>query len=320
MPKHCIAWWNVENLFDVQNSPHRPAWLQSRLNSELAGWTEPILNQKIAQLASVISAMNDGLGPDIIGLCEVENKQVLQRLVDALSPLGRNYIIKHHEGNDLRGIDIGFIVDADLYEVENQLFHYEVLKKAATRDIVQINIKTKKGREIHLIGNHWPARSEGQYESEPFRIIAAETLSYWLSRIFEIKGNRAAVVAMGDFNDEPFNRSLRNYAESTPSRTRTNRGILPYLYNLTEDWIPKAYGTYVFGNEQMMIDQIMVTKGISLTTGFFDLNRSGIEVFSLPGMTTGLYRSPVRFGRPSSELNTSGYSDHLPLVFYLFEK
>jgi predicted extracellular nuclease len=320
MPKHCIAWWNVENLFDVQNSPNRPAWLQSKLNSELAGWTAAVLDLKINQIASVIMLMNQGKGPDIIGMCEVENKPVLEKLVNALSPLGRNYIVKHHEGNDQRGIDIAFIVDKDLYEVEEQVFHYEVLKRSATRDIIQINIKTKKGREIFLIGNHWPARSAGQYESEPFRIMAAETLSYWLSRIFEIKTDRAAVVVMGDFNDEPFNRSMRDYAQSTPSRTRTNRGRMPYLYNLCEEWIPKVYGSYVFGNEQLMIDQIMVTKGISLTTGHFDLNRSNIEVFQLQGMVSGLYHAPVRFGRPSSGYNPTGYSDHLPLVFNLYEK
>ena len=27
------------------------------------------------------------------------------------------------------------------------------------------------------IGNHWPSRSAGQYESEPYRIIAGETLA-----------------------------------------------------------------------------------------------------------------------------------------------
>ena len=52
--EYFVAWWNLENLFDVNNSPVRPAWLQKRLNSELKGWNAAILQQKIRQLARVI--------------------------------------------------------------------------------------------------------------------------------------------------------------------------------------------------------------------------------------------------------------------------
>ena len=53
------------------------------------------------------------------------------------------------------------------------------------------------------------------YESEPYRILAAETLGYWHERIADIKGDDMPVLAMGDFNDEPFSRSLTEYALST---------------------------------------------------------------------------------------------------------
>ena len=320
MPRHCIAWWNVENLFDLENSTQRADWLRSRLAPELRGWSEQVLNQKVVQLAAVIMAMNQGAGPDILGICEVENRPVLERLVAALAPLGRNYAIRHHDSNDGRGIDIAFIVDADRYEVDERIFTYEVLKRSATRDMVQIGLRTSKGTDLIIIGHHWPARSAGQYESEPFRMMCGETLSYWLTRIMEIKGPRCPVVVMGDFNDEPFNRSLTEYAMATKSRTKVNRGRLPYLYDMSADLLPGGTGTYVFGNEQLLIDQMLVTKGISLTTGPFDLGRSTLEVFKMNGMTSGLYNTPVRFGRPSAGLNAAGFSDHLPLVFHLHEK
>ena len=38
MPSYYIAFWNVENLFDVDGSPDRPKWLQKALARELAGW------------------------------------------------------------------------------------------------------------------------------------------------------------------------------------------------------------------------------------------------------------------------------------------
>ena len=56
---------------------------------------------------------------------------------------------------------------------------HEVLKRSATRDIFQANFDTAQGRRLILIGNHWPARL-GVAE---YRIVAGETLSYWLERI-----------------------------------------------------------------------------------------------------------------------------------------
>ncbi|GAG02021.1 unnamed protein product, partial [marine sediment metagenome] len=93
MDQHFIAWWNLENLFDVEGTPplDRPEWLASALASELRGWTAEVLAKKIAQLAWVIKQMNAGAGPDLLGVCEVENKNVLLKLVSALGDLGRNY-------------------------------------------------------------------------------------------------------------------------------------------------------------------------------------------------------------------------------------
>jgi len=39
MPKHHIAFWNLENLFDIQDSPRRSEKLQRTLGNELKGWT-----------------------------------------------------------------------------------------------------------------------------------------------------------------------------------------------------------------------------------------------------------------------------------------
>ena len=56
-------WWNVENLFDVNESDTRPAWLQKKLAKELKGWSTTVLDKKINQLAGVIQQMNGGKGP-----------------------------------------------------------------------------------------------------------------------------------------------------------------------------------------------------------------------------------------------------------------
>ena len=86
-----VAFWNVENLFDVQNSTRRTEKLQRAIGSELKGWNPGLLKRKIQQLGEVVSAMNGGNGPDLLGVCEVENDHVLNLLVSELSGLGRNY-------------------------------------------------------------------------------------------------------------------------------------------------------------------------------------------------------------------------------------
>ncbi len=90
-----LAWWNLENLFDVENSPDRSDKLQRAIGRELEGWDTDVLERKLQQLGRVIRQMNDGRGPDLLGVCEVENKHVLECLVDVLAPLGRNYAIVH---------------------------------------------------------------------------------------------------------------------------------------------------------------------------------------------------------------------------------
>ena len=40
--EYYIAFWNVENLFDVVNSPRRSDKLQRTLGRELSGWTEAL--------------------------------------------------------------------------------------------------------------------------------------------------------------------------------------------------------------------------------------------------------------------------------------
>jgi hypothetical protein len=90
MPDHYIAWWNVENLFDHANAT-RPDYLRDELRGELQGWTAAVRNTKIAQIASVITQMNGGNGPDILGICEIENKTVMDFLAHAIALPGRNY-------------------------------------------------------------------------------------------------------------------------------------------------------------------------------------------------------------------------------------
>jgi len=334
--KHCVricivaeyfvSWWNLENLFDLEDSKTRPAWLQKHLANELKGWNSKILDKKIAQLASIIKKMNNGAGPDILGVCEVENESVVQRLVDSLDSLQRDYYIVHEDTEDKRGIDVAIIFDEDKFNFEKKFSHV-VLKRESTRDIFQVNLKIQKTKQdLIIVGNHWPSRMGGELDSEPYRMTAGETLSYWHQRILEEKEKEgiknAPILVMGDFNDEPHNRSITHYALATNSleQVLNPRVRNPLLYNLMWNLMASGQGTH-FGTEFSMLDQFMVSKGLLLTDSRIKVKLDSTNIIKFPEMIkTGYYQAPLRFGRPAKDgMNKKGFSDHFPISIILEE-
>ena len=103
--------------------------------------------------------MNGGAGPDLLGVCEVENRFVVDLLVDAVHTLlpARNYGLVHADTDDARGIDAAFVYETALLEVPaNKTFFHVVMRRNATREIVQVNFRTHNGRTWSVFGNHWP--------------------------------------------------------------------------------------------------------------------------------------------------------------------
>lgn len=225
-----VAWWNLENLFDEENAP-RTDKLKRAIGKNLVGWTPARRDRKISQLASVIAQMNGAAGPDLLGVCEVENRTVVDLLVASVFARlpARHYAVVHADTDDARGIDVAFVYDADLLEVPiDAVFFHVVMRRNATREIVQVNFKTKaKQRTWAVFGNHWPSRSGGQFESAGYRHIAGETLGYFHQRALEVHGPATPALAMGDFNDEPFDASLVTHALSERQRQKVVDGSQP---------------------------------------------------------------------------------------------
>ena len=320
MPSYYIAFWNVENLFDVDGSPERPEWLQRALARELAGWNAEVMALKIARLAHIIRQMNGGAGPDVLGVCEIENAHVLRQLIAALDLTGRDYDVAHADTNDERGIDVAFLFDRALFDRREQ-FSQVILKRNATRDLFQVTLRIKaSGRELIVIGNHWPARSAGVYESEPYRILAAETLAYWHERIMDIKGDDTPVLAMGDFNDEPFNRSLTQYALSTIQVAKVLNARSPRFYNLMWPLLGQRLGTHYFDNFANLLDQFLASRPLLEGGARLRVDIESVRIEAFPEMVgRGDYPVPRRFGRPSSGFDPEGFSDHFPIAVRLHE-
>jgi predicted extracellular nuclease len=320
MENYYITWWNLENLFDSENAP-RTDKLRRVLKKELEGWTDEILEKKIYQLVKMLRTINGFNGPDILGVCEVENESVLNKFRDALQQaLDRGYKIIHADTQDERGIDVAFLYDKDKFAVDPQkVFFHVIVKRYATRDIVQATFRSKiSNTEFVLVGNHWPSRSGGQLESEPYRMMAGETLSYFSQRIQDVHGDDIPILVMGDFNDEPFNRSITEYAKSTVSADRVlNARSVPWLYNLMWEAIGSRAGTFYYSDEFNVLDQFMVSKGMLIDIAKLNVQQGSIRIEVFPEMSKN--GTPWKFGRPGEGLDLNGYSDHFPISLVLVD-
>ena len=72
-----VACWNLQNLFDTTAS-NIAADLEFTPEQ---GWTAEALDKKLTNLATVIKAMHGGQGPDLLGIVEVETKELLEQLI-----------------------------------------------------------------------------------------------------------------------------------------------------------------------------------------------------------------------------------------------
>src|ERR671922_337185 len=319
-----VAWWNLENLFDEENSPRRTEKLQRTIGADLAGWTPARRDRKVAQLASVIAQMNGGAGPDLLGVCEVENRFVLELLVATLAtPLpGGNYDIVHADTEDARGIDVAFLYDAGLFTAPaDQVFFHVVMRRNATRELVQVNFTTQKNRTWAVFGNHWPSRSGGQFESAGYRHIAGETLSFFHERVLEVHGPATPALAMGDFNDEPFDTSLVIHALSTRQRQRVVEADTPRFWNLSWEVIgDPPDGTFYFNNEPNLLDQFLVNKNMARQNTPLRAKAETVEILRFPGtFSTGKYPRPKPFGGMGKAVDEDGFSDHFPIGMQVTE-
>lgn len=322
-----VAWWNVENLFDEENSPDRTEKLQRALGSSLNGWTPQLRDRKVEQLAAVIAEMNGKQGPDLLGVCEVENKPVLEQLRSAIQAKlsGRKYAVAHADTRDRRGIDIAFVYDKALFEAPaNERFQHVVMRRTATREILQVGFKTKgKGNKFTVFGNHWPSRSGGRYESAAYRAIAGETLAYFHERVMELSENEMPVLAMGDFNDEPFDESLTHHALSTRQRSKVvaPRGRTPRLWNLMWEIAGREEASLYFDNFGNLLDQFLVNKRMTVQGAPLQAIHNSVKIEDdFPGFAKkSPYPQPIPFGGMGKKVNKDGFSDHFPISLQIVE-
>jgi len=338
MPDHLIAFWNLENLFGPEDHAERIEWVRTDLGSSLDGWSQALYQKKLDQLAKIIHQMKGGDGPDILGVCEVEDDLVLRDLADALSLLlpNRTYDLVYATADlSHRGIDTAFLFDRNVFSADpNLVFNHFVMRRTGTRDILQATFKSvATGKELVVMANHWPSRYGGGAQvSAGFRATAGETLSYWHKRIREEAParDRTPVLALGDMNDDPWDASLTLHARATRERGDVERARSERFYNFAWEYLLTPAtdkngdarvleGTLYYSSNGNVFDHILANRPL-LDDGDCDFKvvDGSAGLIALPEMISHRKgEGPIRFGLPkgnaSQNVNEDGYSDHFPV-------
>jgi predicted extracellular nuclease len=287
-----IGFWNIENLFDIENDPNKnddEFALNGRKNV-----TQKIYDLKIKHSAEVLSDLN----VDVLGLCEIENMTVLNDLNRAYG--GRNYNIVHYESPDKRGIDNALMYDENRFLVLESRPIPNILKNGnKVRDILYV--KGEYRNEIlHLFINHWPSNYGGKERAIPKRRSTAKLIMSEVSLIQQTD-KFAEIILLGDFNENPDEKNIELLREvGLNSLMRTMIG-------------EPGVGTYVSRGEDYFYDQIIVNNGLQDENNL-TLVHGSTYILDLPKyrQQEGKYKHyPFRFWAGNKLLG--GYSDHLAI-------
>ena len=315
-----IAFYNVENLFDTVDDTL--TFDDDRTSLGKDRWTEERYKRKIENIARVLSDIgkdNSQNAPAIIGLCEIENRKVLEDLISHPDLLDYHFGIIHYDSPDERGIDVAL-----LYQMRNflplnaqprKLMIYDADKRDYTRDQLVVN-GLFHGEEMYFIVNHWPSRSGGEAKSSYKREKAALLNRRIIDSIYRIDPE-AKIIGMGDFNDDPTNKSFKKFLQT---RSEIDGLKEKDLYNPMENMLKKGKGTLAYRDSWNLFDQIYVNQRlVSKNFDGFQFFKAGI--FNPPYIITqnGQYKGyPWRtYGSSGYE---PGYSDHFPVYIYLIRE
>ena len=320
---HTIAFYNVENLFDTINDINKND--EASPIMEIKFNRSEIYKKKVENMASVIADIGSDLvnkSPSIVGLSEVENRNVIEDLLNNKHLLNKNYDIVHYDSPDERGIDVGLIYNKDVFKVNSTKSHELIIydnkssKRNYTRD--QLVVSGLLDNElIHIIVNHWPSRSGGEERSRAGRMAAAE-LNKKIIDSLQNKYKNAKIITMGDFNDDPHDDSMKKIlnAKKYIEDVKTNGIYNPMEVILSDQGI----GSNAYRDVWQLFDQILVTEPfLNKKYDSYQFYKAGIFNKSYLINKAGRYKG-YPFRSFSWGSFTGGYSDHLPPYIYLIKE
>jgi len=312
-----LAFYNVENLFDTIDTPDKR---DDEFTPESdKQWNTGRYEKKLIDLSNVIISINKEDYPEIIGLCEVENRQVVEDLVSKTGLKTSGYKVIHEESPDARGIDVAMLYEPAHF---SPISHATITTKLPgerphTRDILYVKGVADGNDTLHIFINHWPSRSGGQEASEPKRVLVAQNLRNAVDSIQQTDAD-AKIVIMGDLNDHPYNKSCFETLRATNEKKQAKEGD---LFNLMYQHHLNGEGSYNYRGKWGVIDHIIVSYALlDAKAGLSTKHKSGVihkEEFFLFTKKNGSKTPNRTYGGKNYY---GGFSDHLPVYVTLKRK
>lgn len=314
-----IIFYNVENLFDTENDSIKD---DDEFTPEgPKNWSNYRFYDKLNNTYRVILSIGEWNPPAVVGLCEIENRFVLNQLVYQ-TPLKRfDYKIVHFESPDKRGIDVALLYRNDKFKPsysETIQIDFPFDSDSKTRDILYVKGVLFEIDTVHFFVNHWPSRWGGYLETKPKREFVASQLKIKVDSLFSLNLN-PNIVIMGDFNDEPWDESIKNVLEATLDITGIrDKELLNLMARYEKDWL---VGTNKYKEDWSVIDQFIVSGNLISEQNGIQVSVEGVRIHNLDFLleedkTNGgnkPFRTYVGYKY------NGGFSDHLPVYIDLIK-
>jgi len=307
-----IMFYNTENYYDTIDDPEI---LDDEYTPKgFRNWTQERFNDKTAKLAKVIEDIVSPGFPDIIGLAEVENKDVMMALINELRKnQNPRYSFIHFDSPDERGSDVAMIYNTDTFKIidTHQIKIQLPGIEDRTRDILYVKGGLKNDDVLHFFIVHFPSRRGGTDETERRRYFVASELRNEILKVME-KDADAKIIVTGDFNDTPDNNGIDEIlnAQKTFENPNPNK-----LYNLLYPRYQKGLGT-TYHKGWLLFDQFLVTGNLLSHDKTFCTPQDA-DIFNPKYLLYINKNGETKPDRTYSKKYTGGYSDHLPVYLKL---
>ena len=298
-----VMFWNLENLFDWRRDSLNGSDSEAEFTSfGKRRWTKRRFMAKCNAIAKSIFWIKDSEGafPDVVGVAEVENRFVLERLLEDTPLYKTDYQIVHFDSPDPRGIDVALLYR----ESRLKLLQAKPLRVSGradppmrTRDILLTKFRKPDGDSVAFLVNHHPSKYGGKTDDR--RKVALRRLRDATDSL-QRSGLRN-ILAMGDFNDTPENPTFGILTDGQPYP----------LTNLAAPLAGKGEGTIRYSGKWEMIDMFFASESLVLSGHIQEM-----KVLRLPFLMT---RDNAHSGEKPLRTYTGpryigGVSDHCPIV------
>ena len=306
---YLFCFWNAENLFDDRED-HRA----NKADKEFDRWfanNPEVLRLKLSNLSKALIEMNDGRGPDILALAEVENERAADLLRQALNArlADRSLHYQHLLMKDLsagRHIAPAIITRLPVRRDRTRL-HGRLLRILEGHVVVN-------DHDLVILATHWTSRVT---DKDGDRRARYGDQVYGVFKAMYQSNPAVDLLVCGDFNDPPDAPSVTRHLHATRNREAVLKSSReePLLLDLFGNKDPAEYGTHYHAGHWYIFDQIVVSPGLLDWAGWRCDPNSARTVNTLfrPG---DRLRRPWPFGN-EREKAQRGYSDHFPVTVRL---